>query len=164
MPLNWCPQCKTLSPVPASGYLNDLPTSFYLNRLIELLHIKEGEETPVKCGNCDRRFSVSYCFQCGIFYCELCLISHNTLREKKEHRTVSLKEFQKEDYAYVFKRPYYKRPMICSRPGHQKEELKYYCKECETELCPACVTVDHAGHSLKMVDHNISYYPRVQGR
>lgn len=35
-----CPQCKTLSPVPASGYLNDLPTSFYLNRLIELLHIK----------------------------------------------------------------------------------------------------------------------------
>ena len=100
------------------------------------------------------------CFQCEIFYCELCLICHNTLRDKKEHRTVSLKEFQKEDYAYVFKRP-----MICSRPGHQKEELKYYCKECETELCLACVTVDHAGHSSwKMVDHNISYYPRVQGR
>ena len=70
-----CPKCQTLSRVPASGDLKDLPTSFYLNGLIDVLAIRECKKTHVTCGNCDKKSSeASYCFQCCIFYCEQGLV------------------------------------------------------------------------------------------
>ena len=143
-----CPKCQTLSRVPASGDLKDLPTSFYLNGLIDVLAIKECKKTQVTCGNCEKKCSeASYCFQCCRFYCEHCLICHNSMRDKKDHRVLALKEFQSKDYEDVLKRP-----VFCSNEGHQKEELKYYCKECETVLGQTCVTLDHGGHVLKLIE------------
>ena len=52
------------------------------------------------------------------------------MRDKTGHRALAVKEFQNKDLEDVLKRP-----VFCSRQGHQKEELKYYCKECETALC-----------------------------
>ena len=143
-----CPKCQTLSRVPASGDLKDLPTSFYLNGLIDVLAIKECKKTQVTCGNCEKKCSeASYCFQCCIFYCEHCLICHNTMRDKKEHRVLALKEFQNKDYEDVLKRP-----VFCSKERHQKEEVKYYCKDCETALCQTCVTLNHGGHDLRLIE------------
>ena len=143
-----CPKCQTLSRVPASGDLKDLPTSFYLNGLIDVLAIKECKKTQVTCGNCDKKSSeASYCFQCCIFYCEQCLVGHNMMRDKKEHRVLAVKEFQDKDYEDVLKRP-----VFCSKERHQKEELKYYCKECETALCQTCVTLNHGGHDLRLIE------------
>ena len=142
-----CPKCQTFSRVPASGDLKDLPTSFYLNGLIDVLAIKECKKTQVKCGNCDKKRSeVSYCFQCCIFYCDQCVAAHNILRRNREHRVLAIKDFQDKDYEDVLKRP-----VFCSRQDHQEEELKYYCKECETALCQTCVTLDHGGHALKLI-------------
>ena len=142
-----CPKCQTLSRVPASGELKDLPTSFYLNGLIDVLAIKECKKTQVKCGNCDKKRSeVSYCFQCCIFYCDQCVAAHNILRRNREHRVLAIKDFQDKDYEDVLKRP-----VFCSRQDHQEEELKYYCKECETTLCQTCVTLEHGGHALKLI-------------
>ena len=143
-----CPKCQTLNQVPASGDLKDLPTSFYLNGLIDVLAIKECSKTQAKCGNCDQKTSVaSYCFQCCIFYCEECLIGHNIMRDKKEHRVLAVKEFQDRDYEDVLKRP-----VFCSRQGHQKEELKLFCKECETAVCQTCVMLDHKVHKLTLIE------------
>ena len=44
-----------------------------------------------------------------------------------------------------------KRPVFCPRQDHQEEELKYYCKECETTLCQTCFALDHGGHALKLI-------------
>ena len=142
-----CPKCQTFSRVPASGDLKDLPTSFYLNGLIDVLAIKECKKTQVKCGNCDKKRSeVSYCFQCCIFYCDQCVAAHNILRRNREHRVLAIKDFQDKDYEDVLKRP-----VFCSRQDHQEEELKYYCKECETTLCQTCFALDHGGHALKLI-------------
>ena len=142
-----CPKCQTFCRVPASGDLKDLPTSFYLNGLIDVLAIKECDKTQVKCGNCDKKRSeVSYCFQCCIFYCDQCVAAHNILRRNREHRVLALKEFQDKDLEDVLKRP-----VFCSRQDHQEEELKYYCKECETTLCQTCFALDHGGHALKLI-------------
>ena len=142
-----CPKCQTFSRVPASGDLKDLPTSFYLNGLIDVLAIKECKTTQVKCGNCDKKRSeVSYCFQCCIFYCDQCVAAHNILRRNREHRVLAIKEFQDRDLEDVLKRP-----VFCSRQDHQEEELKYYCKECETTLCQTCFALDHGGHALKLI-------------
>ena len=143
-----CPKCQTFSQVPASGDLKDLPTSFYLNGLIDVLAIKECSKSQVKCGNCDQNTSLaSYCFQCCIFYCEDCLLGHNIMRDKKEHRVLAVKEFQDRDYEDVLKRP-----VFCSRQGHRKEELKLFCKECETAVCQTCVLLDHNGHKLTLIE------------
>ena len=142
-----CPKCQTFSRVPASGDLKDLPTSFYLNGLIDVLAIKECKKTEVKCGNCDKKRSeVSYCFQCCIFYCDQCVAAHNILRRNREHRVLAIKDFQDKDYEDVLKRP-----VFCSRQDHQEDELKYYCKECETTLCQTCFALDHGGHALKLI-------------
>ena len=142
-----CPKCQTFCRVPASGDLKDLPTSFYLNGLIDVLAIKECDKTQVKCGNCDKKRSeVSYCFQCCIFYCDQCVAAHNILRRNREHRVLALKEFQDKDLEDVLKRS-----VFCSRQDHQEEELKYYCKECETTLCQTCFALDHGGHALKLI-------------
>ena len=143
-----CPKCQTLSRVPASGDLKDLPTSFYLNGLIDVLAIKECKSTQMTCGNCDKKSSeASYCFHCCIFYCEHCLICHNTMRDKKGHRVLALKDFKDRDYEDLLKRP-----VFCSKQRHQKEELKYYCKECETAICQTCVTLHHGGHDLRLIE------------
>ena len=43
-----CPKCQAVSGVPESGDLKDLPTSFYLNGLIDVLAIKECKTSQEK--------------------------------------------------------------------------------------------------------------------
>ena len=101
------PKCQTLCRVPASGDLKDLPTSFYLNGMMDVLNIKECYNTKVICGNCDKKSSeASYCFECYMFYCEECVAAHNIMhRRDKSHRVLAVKEFQDKDYEDVLKRP-----------------------------------------------------------
>ena len=69
------------------------------------------------------------------------------MRDKTGHRALAVKEFQDKDFEHVLRRP-----VFCSRQGHQTEQLKYYCKECETALCQTCVILDHGGHVLKLIE------------
>ena len=136
-----CPKCQAVSKVPDSGDLKDLPTSFYLNGLIDVLAIKECKTSQVGCGNCQKKSSESsYCFQCCMFWCEECLIAHNIIQSNKDHRVLALKDFQEKDYEDVLKRP-----LFCSKQRHEKEELKYFCKNCETAACQSCVLIHHPG-------------------
>ena len=143
-----CPKCQTLCRVPGSGDLKDLPTSFYLNGMIDVLAIKECNTTQVTCGNCDKKSSeASYCFQCCMFYCEQCLIGHNMMRANKDHRVLAVKEFQDKDYEDVLKRP-----TFCSEPRHERKELEFFCENCKLAVCQACVTLQHSGHPLKHIE------------
>ena len=143
-----CPKCQTLCRVPASGDLKDLPTSFYLNGLIDVLAIKECNTTQVTCGNCDKKSSeASYCFQCCIFYCEQCLIGHNMIRTFKDHRVLAVREFQDKDYEDVLKRP-----AFCPEPRHEKEEVRFFCKNCKLAVCQACINLKHSGHALEHIE------------
>ena len=142
-----CPKCQAISRVPDSGDLKDLPTSFYLNGLIDVLAIKECKTSQVRCGNCDKKSAESsYCFHCCVFWCDECIIGHNIIRSNKDHRVLALKDFQDKDYEDVMKRP-----AFCPKEDHNKEELKYFCKDCELPLCQICVTLDHGGHNIKLI-------------
>ena len=142
-----CPKCQAVSRVPESGDLKDLPTSFYLNGLIDVLAIKECKTSQVRCGNCDKKSAESsYCFHCCVFWCDECIIGHNIIRSNKDHRVLALKDFQDKDYEDVMKGP-----AFCPKEDHNKEELKYFCKDCEMPLCQICVTLDHGGHNMKLI-------------
>ena len=68
------------------------------------------------------------------------------MRNNKDHRVLALKDFQDKDYEDVMKRP-----ALCPKEDHNKEELKFFCTNCETSVCQTCVTVDHGGHSIKLI-------------
>ena len=119
-----CPYCKALSTVPESGDIEDLPASYYLNGLVDVLAIKQSNSTQVTCGNCDQESSeASYCFQCCMFHCEDCVTAHNRMRSNANHRVLALREFQDKDYEDVLKRP-----AFCPKQRHQKEELNTFAR------------------------------------
>ena len=82
-----------------------------------------------------------------MFFCEQCATAHNIMREKNDHRVLAIKEFQDQDYEDLLKRP-----VFCPRQGHQKEELKFFCKVCEAAVCQSCVMLNHGGHTLKLIE------------
>ena len=62
-----CPKCQAISRIPESGDLKDLPTTFYLNGLIDVLAIKECRSSEVRCGNCEKKSSES-CYSSTVAY------------------------------------------------------------------------------------------------
>ena len=137
-----CPECRRESKVPGGGNLKELPTNFRINSLLDVLAIKECNTTGVKCGNCDKSSVHSfYCFQCCAFWCDECITGHNIIRANKEHRVLALKDFEDQDIENVLKRP-----AFCRRPGHEKKELEFFCKNCEDTICSSCVATTHDGH------------------
>ncbi len=137
-----CPECRRESRVPASGNLNDLPTNFRINSLLDVLAIKECSTAGVKCGNCDKNSSQSsYCFQCSFFWCDFCITGHNIIRTNTGHRVLALKDFEDQDIEDVLKRP-----AFCPKPGHEKKELEFFCKKCAEPVCNFCVATIHEGH------------------
>ncbi len=143
-----CPECRRESRVP-SGSLNELPTNFRINSLLDVLAIKECNTTGVKCGNCDKKSSQSfYCFQCCSFWCESdCISLHNGIKANKGHNALALKDFQDEDFEKVLKRP-----AFCQKKHHETEELKFFCKVCEVAICNACALTDHEGHAKMLLE------------
>ena len=69
------------------------------------------------------------------------------MRSNKDHRVLALKDFQDKDYEDVLKRP-----VFCGKQRHEKEELKYFCKNCEIAVCQTCVLIDHPGHALEHIE------------
>ena len=73
--------------------------------------------------------------------------ARNIMRSNKDHRVLVLKDFQDKDYEDVLKRP-----VFCTKQRHEKEELKYFCKNCERAVCQTCVLIDHPGHALEHIE------------
>ena len=143
-----CPECRRQFQIPGSGNPSELPTNFRINSLLDVLAIKECSTANVKCGNCNKRNTQTlYCFQCCSFWCDECVLAHNIIRINKEHRTLALKDFQDQDIEAVLKRP-----AFCQKKRHEKEELKFFCKDCKVAICNTCVVTLHEGHGKMLLE------------
>ena len=130
-----CPKCKRQFQISGSGNPSELPS-------LDVLAIIKCKTANVKCGNCYQRSAQTlYCFQCCSFWCEECILGHNIIRTSKEHRTLALKDFQDQDIEAVLKRP-----AFCQKKRHEKEELKFFCKDCKVAICNICFVTLHEGH------------------
>ena len=137
-----CPECRRQFQISGSGNPSELPTNFRINSMLDVLAIKECSTANVKCGNCDKRSAqTSYCFQCCSFWCEKCILGHDMMRANNEHRTLALKDFQDQDIKAVLERP-----AFCQKKHHEKEELKFFCKNCKVAICNTCAVTLHEGH------------------
>ena len=142
-----CPECREQFKIPGSGNPSELPTNFRINSLVDVLAIKECNTANVKCGNCEKRSAQTlYCFQCCSFWCEECILAHNVIRTNREHKTLALKDFQDQDIEAVLRRP-----AFCQKELHEKEQLKFFCKNCEVAICNTCAMTLHEGHGKMLL-------------
>ena len=142
-----CPECRKQFKISGSGNPSEFPTNFRINSLVDVLAIKECSTANVKCGNCEKRSAQTlYCFQCCSFWCEECILAHNVIRTNKEHKTLALKDFQDQDIEAVLRRP-----AFCQKELHEKEELKFFCKNCEVAICNTCAMTLHEGHGKMLL-------------
>ena len=152
-----CPECRRVFKIPGGGNLNEFPTNFRLNSLLDVLAIKECKTSLVKCENCDKRNEhCFYCFQCCSFWCDDCISLHNGIRTNKEHHALSLTDFQDEDFENILKRP-----TFCQQKHHDREELKFFCTDCQVSICNSCVATIHDGHA-KMILKEVADERKLQ--
>ena len=143
-----CPLCQREVAVPESGTLETLPNCFHMKNLLDILTIKECDTAKVTCENCERKSEeAAYCFHCGKFWCNECMNAHNIFRENRDHRVLALKDFEDKDFEDVLKRP-----VFCQKELHDREVLKFYCKECDIPVCQTCVIVDHNKHDVEHLE------------
>ena len=149
LPIN-CPICRAEIEAPNGDNFDHIPTSFYHNRLLETLSIKQcNAGSDITCGNCGKlRRESSYCFECAKFFCTDCLNAHNLLGFLNDtHRVIAVKEFCPQDYEVLLQRQ-----PFCQEQYHKREVLRYFCTQCEKCICRDCLSVEHSGHKVEHLE------------
>ena len=139
-----CPVCQACFQIPDGDTFGNLPTSFHLNRLVDLLALRDGSEETQRCSSCEENNTATcYCFVCQNFLCKDCFDAHQRLKATRGHRNVLIENLQAQDVEDLMHRP-----AMCAKKYHENEPLDYYCQDCSVCICHKCSIVSHNRHSL----------------
>ena len=139
-----CPVCQTSFQIPDTDTFANLPSSFHLNRLVDVLALEDGTVQTQRCNTCDENNSVtSYCFVCQSFLCASCFKYHQRFKATRGHRNVFMDNLQAPDVQELIQRP-----VMCSQQYHEDQPLEFYCEDCKVLVCHKCSVVSHNRHSM----------------
>ena len=139
-----CPVCQTSFQIPEGDSFKNLPASYHLNRLVDVLALKDGGTRAQKCSSCDENNTASsYCFVCQIFLCTSCFEAHQRLKSTRGHRNVVIEKLNVQDVQELIHRP-----AMCSQQYHENQPLEFYCEECKVLICQKCCIVSHNRHTI----------------
>ena len=143
-----CSICRTSIEIPETDTFENLPTSFHLKRLVDILALTDPADSDREqarvCNSCEENNPpICYCFVCQNFLCSSCLESHRRLRATRGHRNVFLNNLQAQDVQDLMERP-----VMCSQSHHEDQPLEFYCKDCKLLICNKCNVVRHNRHSI----------------
>ena len=139
-----CPVCQACFQIPEGDTFSGLPTSFHLNRLVDLLALRDDSEEAQRCSSCEENNTATcYCFVCQNFLCKDCFDAHQRLRATRGHRNVLIENLQAQDVEELMHRP-----GMCVKKYHENEPLDYYCQDCSVCICHKCSILSHNRHSL----------------
>ena len=140
-----CPVCQACFQIPEGDtFGGGLPTSFHLNRLVDLLALRDDSEEAQRCSSCEENNTATcYCFVCQNFLCKDCFDAHQRLKATRGHRNVLIDNLQAQDVEELMHRP-----AMCAKKYHENEPLDYYCQDCSVCICHKCSIVSHNRHSL----------------
>ena len=140
-----CPVCQTSFPIPDTGTFTHLPSSFHLNRLVDILALEDRIAQAQICDSCDENNpATSYCFVCQSFMCASCLQSHQRFKATRGHRNVLIDKLQAQDVQELISRP-----VMCSQEYHTDQPLEFYCEDCKVLACHKCSVVSHNRHRMR---------------
>ena len=90
-----CPVCLARFHIPEGDSFNELPASFHLNRLVDILSLEDGGKEAQRCSSCEENNAVTcYCFVCQSFMCSACFEAHQRLKATRSHRSVLIEKLQ----------------------------------------------------------------------
>ena len=139
-----CPVCQTSFQIPEGDSFKNLPTSYHLNRLVDVLALRDSGAQAQKCDSCDENNTASsYCFVCQNFLCSPCFEAHQRLKATRGHRNVVIEKLQAQDVEDLIHRP-----VMCSQQYHENQPLEFYCEECKVPICHKCSVVSHNRHTM----------------
>ena len=139
-----CPVCQTSFQIPEGDSFKNFPTSYHLNRLVDVLALKDGGAQAQKCSSCDENNTASsYCFVCQIFLCTVCFEAHQRLKTTRGHRNAVIEKLNVQDVQELIQRP-----AMCSQQYHENQPLEFYCEECKVLICHKCSVVGHNRHTM----------------
>ena len=137
-----CPECSAIVNIPDGDRFDDFPTSFYLNRLVDILVLEDETAERQTCSNCDENApAASFCFECKTFLCSACLAAHNRMKASRSHRQTSLNNLAAGDVEELIQRP-----VMCEKQNHRQEPLEFYCQDCQVCICNKCSATTHNQH------------------
>ncbi|XP_015779086.1 PREDICTED: E3 ubiquitin-protein ligase TRIM71-like [Acropora digitifera] len=137
-----CPVCQTSFPIPDTNTFANLPSSFHLNRLVDVLALHDSTVQVQKCNSCDEKNpATSYCFVCQSFMCAPCFLYHQRFKATRGHRTALIDKLQAQDVQELIERP-----VLCSQQYHEDQALDFYCEDCKVLICLKCSIVSHNRH------------------
>ncbi|XP_068675730.1 E3 ubiquitin-protein ligase TRIM71-like [Montipora foliosa] len=138
-----CPVCQTSFQIPETDTFENLPSSFHLNRLVDVLALEDGSVQSQRCNSCDENNTATcYCFVCQDFLCASCFEAHQRLKASRGHRNVLIDKLQAQDVQELIHRP-----VMCSEQYHEDQPLEFYCEDCKVLICHKCTVVSHDRHS-----------------
>ena len=139
-----CPVCLTCFQIPEEDTFGGLPTSFHLNRLVDVLALGDDNPLSQTCSSCEENITATcYCFDCSDFFCDVCAKFHSKMKLSRHHRSVLIQNLKTQDVEELMHRP-----VMCGEKYHEKETLEYYCLECKVCLCHKCVILNHNRHAM----------------
>ena len=139
-----CPVCQTSFPIPDTDTFANLPSSFHLNRLVDVLALEDGTVQAQKRNTCDdNNPATSYCFVCKSFLCATCFQSHQRFKATRGHRNVLIDKLEAQDVQDLIQRP-----VVCSQQYHENQPLEFYCEDCKVMVCHKCSVVSHNRHNM----------------
>ena len=125
------PVCQTSFPITDSNTFANLPSSFHLNRLVDVLALEDSSVQAQRCNTCDdNNPATSYCFVCQTFMCASCFQSHQRFKATRGHRNVLIDKLQAQDVQELIERP-----VMCSQQFHKDQPLEFYCEDCKVLIC-----------------------------
>lgn len=127
-----CPLCRFETEIPETG-----ATGFERNFYIDI-KLKSNPKCDV-CG--DKSSADTFCSECDQNYCQFCLKFHTKLQATQSHRVTSI------DSNGLTK---VTRKAMC--PDHKKEEMKYFCTDCQELICSHCNMTSHKAHESQAVE------------
>ena len=139
-----CPVCQTSFPIPDTDTFVNLPSSFHLNRLVDVLALEDGTVQTQKCNTCDKNNPATiYCFVCQGFLCASCFQYHQRFKATRDHRNVLMDNLQAQDVQELIQRP-----VMRSQQYHEDQPMEFYCEDCKVLVCHKCSVVDHNRHCM----------------
>ena len=141
-----CPTCRQITKCPNNN-ISSLPSNLFCKQLVEIVEAYTGqghEDSPRRCGNCERKKALEYyCSDCNFFLCEECVEAHRKWRNFSGHEIKELGNFNSTDMqVYAWK------ANVCNK---HKDELRFYCEKCKICICRDCTILEHRGDR----NHNI---------
>ena len=152
-----CVVCQTSFPISDTDTFENLPSSFHLNRLVDVLALEDCTTQAQKCNSCDENNpATSYCFVCQSFLCASCFQCHQRIKVTRSHRNVLIDKLQAQDVQELIHRP-----VMCSQKYHEGQALEFYCEDCKVLICLKCRIVSHNRH-LVTETQKAAYEQKVQ--